>query len=239
MPLMLRPLTTADTLSWTRVRALAYMGPTHLVVHSAPPSEDTFQRVAEDRKREIGKPNTWHWKVVDTDLSLSPDDPEDNGGRTIAIAVWSAHNINVQGEEDGSNEPASVSVEKSEAEHQPFLPPELRLDVLNALFTPIRAAQDEIMGSKQYLILNTLATHPDHHRKGAGTILLQWGLQKADELNLEMYLDSTTIARPLYEKHGFEVKKMIEFDRVPWGGEGVDRHWCMVRKAKPVSSTTA
>ena len=41
--------------------------------------------VADDRKREIEKPNTWHWKVVDTDLEPSSDDPSDNGGRTIAV----------------------------------------------------------------------------------------------------------------------------------------------------------
>ncbi|KAF2463393.1 uncharacterized protein BDR25DRAFT_298205 [Lindgomyces ingoldianus] len=229
MPLTLSPITEKDTLSWTRIRALAYLGPTHELVHLGPISESSVLSVAEDRKKEINKPNTWHWKIVDTDLSPSPDDPEDNSGRTIAIAVWSLQN---------PSRSLAIDAAKLAEESPPFLPPELRLDVLNALFTPIRAAQLEIMGNSTYLMLHSLATHPDHHRKGAGTMLLQWGLKKADEMSLETYLDTTVLARPLYEKWGFELVKGIEFDRKPWGGDGVDWHGCMVRKPSPSKKST-
>jgi len=193
--------------------------------------------VAKDRKREIGKPNTWHWKVVDTDLSTSPDDPPDNGGRTIAVAIWSAHNIPTT-KVDGSSDPTSLPIEKAERndEQPPFIPPEVRLDVLNAVLTPLRKAKTEIMGSKPYLMLNSLATHPEHHHKGAGSMLLEWGLRKADEDGLDIYLDSSRLAKPLYEREGFEVMREIEFDRRPWGGEGIDWHGCMVRKPKAAGS---
>ncbi|KAF2637120.1 hypothetical protein P280DRAFT_472635 [Massarina eburnea CBS 473.64] len=219
MPLKLLPMTTADTLSWTRVRSLAYQGPTHNLLHGNNPiSESSIRSVAEDRKREIGKPNTWHWKIVDTDLSPSDDDAENNGGRTIAIAVWSLCNAN------------ATAVDTNN-EAKPFIPPELRLDALEALFTPIRKAQLETMGTETpYFMLNTLATHPEHQKRGAAKLLLDWGLQKADEEGLLMYLDSSLAGRRMYEKRGFEVVREVRFDRALWGGEGIDWYGSMIRK---------
>jgi WD repeat-containing protein 48 len=230
MPLELHPMTTADTLSWTRVRAIAYYGPTHDLLHTGPISESSMHGVAEDRKRELNKPNTWHWKIVDTDLDPSSDDSLDNGGRTIAISVWSMHNIATKRVEDGSYEASSIPAEKVD-EIPGFLPPELRLDALGSLLKPLRAAQEEVMGtSSQYFKLNQLATHPDHQGRGAAKLMLDWGMDKADEEGLVTYLDATATGRLVYEKRGFKLVKEIEWDRVPWGGEGKDWHGAMVRQ---------
>lgn len=227
MPLSLQPLFPSDSLSWIRIRALAYHNPTHDLVHGNQPiSDSSIRGVANDRKREIGKPNTWHWKIVDTDLAPSKDDPIDNPGRTIAIAIWGAHNL--EEKKEGSSEPTANPAEIDEG--APFIPPELRLDALSALLTPMREAQKEVMGSKPYLMLNTLTTHPEHQRRGAGKLLLDWGLAKADEEGLDVYLDSSSLARRIYEQRGFVVIKAVEFDREKWGGEGKDWHGCMVRK---------
>jgi GNAT superfamily N-acetyltransferase len=86
--------------------------------------------------------------------------------------------------------------------------------------------------SDPYLMLNMFATHPEHQGRGASKALLDWGLKKADDEGLVTYLNATDIGRRIYEKRGFEVVKMIEWDRVPWGGEGKDCHWCMVRQPR-------
>lgn len=235
MPLQLHPMTEEDTLSWTRVRALAYYGPTHDLLHTGPISETSIHGVAEDRKREIKKPNAWHWKVIDTDLEPSSDDPPDNGGRTIAVSVWSMHNISAI-KEDENNEAPSILVEKADSTSG-FLPPELRLEALGSLLGPLRTAQAAIMGtSTPYFMLNSLATHPDHQGRGAAKMMLDWGMQKADEEGLVTYLDSTMTGRPVYERRGFALVKTLEWDRVPWGGEGKDWHGCMVRPAKSVET---
>ena len=233
MPLRLDQMSVGDALSWTRVRALAYYGPTHDVLHSGPISEASIRGVAEARKRELKEANSWHWKVVDTELEPSADDPLDNGGRTIAVSVWSMHNVQTgRGEED--NEEGSVPAEKAE-EAPDFLPPELRLDALGSLLGPLRAAQASIMGkSRRYFKLDQLATHPDHQGRGAATMMLDWGMHKADEEGVVTYLDSTMTGRPIYERRGFEVVKALEWDRVPWRGEGKDWHGCMVRPVKHV-----
>ncbi|KAF2261927.1 hypothetical protein CC78DRAFT_336922 [Lojkania enalia] len=250
MVFILAPIREEDTLSWTRVRAQAYRGPTNDLVHTGPISEESIMKVAEDRRREIGRPNTWQWKIVDTELSPSDGDPEDNGGKTIAVAVWSAHNIppleseNMNGarvgNSDSVDQPTSDPTERAEPKEDnapPFIPPEVKIEVLQGLFNPIRAAKEEIMGTKPYMMLNALATLWEHHKRGAGSMLIQWGVDKADELGVEAYLDGTTIGKSLYEKHGFEVAKEVVFDRTEFGGEGQESHWCMVRKPKEQSDT--
>ncbi|KAF2447592.1 hypothetical protein P171DRAFT_518677 [Karstenula rhodostoma CBS 690.94] len=227
MPLVLRPMTTADTLSWTRIRTLAYHGPLHILTHTRPLSESSILALAHDRKKEIDKPHTWQWKVVDTDLPPSKDDPADNGGRTIAVAVWSAHNIASQ------NDTPRIG---DEGKDTPFVPPELRLDVLTAVLAPLRAAQDDIMEDPvPYLKLDSLATHPEHHRRGAGRILLHWGVEKADAEGWRTYLDATPVGLKSYERVGFKIVREVTFDRGQWGGEGEDWWACMVRESKGAS----
>ncbi|OAL50381.1 hypothetical protein IQ07DRAFT_587051 [Pyrenochaeta sp. DS3sAY3a] len=225
MPLHLLPMTPSDTLPWIRLRALAYYGPTHDVLHRGPITESSIRGVAADKARDLGRPDMWHWKIVDSDLVPDAEDGGDgdgNGdgdgseGRIIAVAVWSLCNVQDRDEVDAT---------------PGFLPPELRLDALTSLFGPLRAAQTDIMGtSEPYLMLNSFATHPEHQRRGAGKMLLEWGLRKADAEGRRTYLDATEVARPLYERNGFRVVRATEWDRVPWGGEGRDVHSHMVRE---------
>lgn len=230
MPLEISPITSDDTLSWVRVRSLAYYGPTHDVLHNGPIRESSIREAAEDRKRDLKKPNTWYWKIVDTALEPSDDDPPGSGGRIIAIAAWSMHNVKKEGLNEPATKPAAIS-----ANAPAFMPPELRLDALGSLFGPLRAMQQEIMGtSTPYFMLNSLATHPEQQGRGAAKMLLDWGIKKADDEGLVTYLDATGIGKPIYEKRGFEVKKAVEWDRVPWGGEGKDCYYGMVRQPRKV-----
>ena len=227
MPLAISPITIHDTLAWTRIRSLAYRGPLHELIHRGPITDTSIHKVAQDRQNEIGEPNAWQWKVVDTDLPPSDDDPKDNGGRTIAIAIWSAHNFSeITKEQNGPDDIASSRGEQA----QPFVPPEVRLDVLTAVFQPLEAAEEEIMGKDvPYLKLKTLATHPEHQGRGAGKILIEWGLKKADEEGLRCYLCATRMGLNLYKKVGFEMVKSVTFDMGPWGREGEDWWACMTR----------
>ena len=55
----------------------------------------------------------------------------------------------------------------------------------------------------------------EYRRRGAGTLLLQWGLERADRLGLETFLESTEIGRPLYAKNGFTVLNEIHWKPTP------------------------
>ena len=63
-----------------------------------------------------------------------------------------------------------------------------------------------------YAVLNFCFTHPNHRRRGAGRLLMEWGTKKADELGLTSYIESTESGRPLYEAQGFYVEGDIDLD---------------------------
>lgn len=78
-----------------------------------------------------------------------------------------------------------------------------------------------------------LATLPDFQHNGAGTLLLKSILDQADAAGLEVYLEATDTAAPLYVKHGFIAVNEICFDPSAYGVEGVgtERQTVMVRSA--------
>ncbi|EPE32537.1 Amidase signature (AS) enzyme [Glarea lozoyensis ATCC 20868] len=53
--------------------------------------------------------------------------------------------------------------------------------------------------------LTFVGTHPDFQRRGAATILLEWGLSRAEKENVPVYLESTLSAASIYRRHGFIV----------------------------------
>lgn len=81
--------------------------------------------------------------------------------------------------------------------------------------------------------IGMLATAPRHQHQGAGTMLLEEILTEADDAGIEVYLEATDTARPLYEKHGFEAITELRFDPGKYGlkGVGVERQTVMVRGA--------
>lgn len=53
--------------------------------------------------------------------------------------------------------------------------------------------------------LELLGVHPSYQRRGLASKLLRWGLARADEEGVEVYLSSSPDGRPLYERNGFQV----------------------------------
>ena len=78
-----------------------------------------------------------------------------------------------------------------------------------------------------------LATEPQYQHNGAGTMLLEEILAEADDAGVEVYLEATDTAKPLYEKHGFESITELRFDPTEYGvkGLGRERQTVMVRGA--------
>ena len=67
--------------------------------------------------------------------------------------------------------------------------------------------------SRDDAVLSFIATRPEYRGQGAGRILLKWGLDKADRDGLEAFLESSTYARPIYARYGFEpVRSLERFD---------------------------
>ena len=77
-----------------------------------------------------------------------------------------------------------------------------------------------------------IVTSPDYRRRGAASLLLQWGIDRADELGVEIYIESSLAGKPLYEKFGLHTLKVFNFDMAELGYKGIDTHICMLRPKK-------
>ncbi|RSL51386.1 hypothetical protein CEP52_016557 [Fusarium oligoseptatum] len=62
--------------------------------------------------------------------------------------------------------------------------------------------------------LDTLVTHPEYRRRGAGSMLMKWGCDLADENGVEVYVDASRDGSFLYRKFGF-VEQSLEGEDVP------------------------
>ncbi|KAI5860446.1 acyl-CoA N-acyltransferase [Durotheca rogersii] len=73
-----------------------------------------------------------------------------------------------------------------------------------SVIMPVWEIRDQLFSGRRHVYLQTTAVHPDHQRRGAGTLLLRWGMEVADKLELPLYLEATGTGLLLYEHEGFE-----------------------------------
>ena len=123
--------------------------------------------------------------------------------------------------------------------HHPWLPvgtnEKLRRD-FDRMTQELRSAHP---GRKEkHWLLSLLATHPEHEGRGAGSMLIQWGLDKADEMRVRTYVDASVAGFPVYKKRGFEEEVgVLELNlREYEGGEGlgVQRWVALMREPRKV-----
>ena len=92
------------------------------------------------------------------------------------------------------------------------------------------------MDPRPYWYLEIIATRPDWQGKGAAGKLLRWGLERADQQGVEVYLEASPDGKPIYEHFGFEEVERLVVDldgRDPCGtGEEEFVEVMMVRPAR-------
>ena len=62
------------------------------------------------------------------------------------------------------------------------------------------------------IALNWMAVDPSHRLRGIGCLLMDVGVARADELNLECWLEASEMGKPLYEKFGYQSLLKIALD---------------------------
>ncbi|KAF2268897.1 putative GNAT family acetyltransferase [Lojkania enalia] len=70
----------------------------------------------------------------------------------------------------------------------------------------------KVLGSEPAYKLSFVGTDPVYTRRGAASLLVQWGIAQCQQHGKPGYLESTLEAVRLYEKHGFEAAARIELD---------------------------
>ncbi|KAL7816028.1 acyl-CoA N-acyltransferase [Trichoderma aethiopicum] len=67
------------------------------------------------------------------------------------------------------------------------------------------------MGERPHWYLELLAVKPEYQGKGAASLMLRYGVDKADEDKVECFLDASPKGQPIYERYGFRVVQSDTF----------------------------
>ncbi|KAF5002094.1 hypothetical protein FGRMN_577 [Fusarium graminum] len=80
----------------------------------------------------------------------------------------------------------------------------------------IDASKDKAIDGRDHFEVMHIMVHPQHQRKGIGSLLLRTVTDKADAVNAPMVIVSSIEGHGLYKKHGFESLGTWEIDNEAW-----------------------
>jgi len=90
------------------------------------------------------------------------------------------------------------------------------------LFGSFEVHRRQLMGPRRHYYLEFLCSDVEYSRQGAAALTLRYGCERADEEDLECYVDASPMATPLYERFGFEMRTEERMPDV--GQEYVERY---------------
>lgn len=153
-------------------------------------------------RKDIPDPKCHIQCIVDTSL---PDSP------IIAYAKWQACDENT-------------------TQEGPLCPEGGDLQLAQNFFAQLRKRKAEIMRGRKYWYLACLCCRTSHQGRGAGRMLMDFGVNLADSEGKEIYVEASPPGVPLYKKSGFrEVDRLVVL-------EGRYIELLMLRDAKQPSS---
>lgn len=142
-----------------------------------------------DRKAHTEGTKQWwsHDRIGYTTKCLDTDT-----GNIVGMASWDI--FWRPGEDNGWERPAGIpwleGEEKKRCE-----------GILNSMWD----IRDKLFGKQhRYIYLSVIAVDPEHQRRGIGRLLMQWGIDIAEKLDLPIYTESSESGLRLYESVGFE-----------------------------------
>ncbi|CAN8097321.1 unnamed protein product [Discula destructiva] len=180
--------------------------------------------VARNNMSAFWEDPNWRYIWKDTDLaSVIRQSVNPQTGKFMGYIRWK---LPVSHYKDGTGRPNWLSGQvpdvsprekadiKKQAEDAWWYPenPSDRLD------DQLRAIQMRILGTKDYLVLDHFAVHPENQGKGAGLALLKHGIQEAQELGLDIYVMALAGGFGIYDRMGFKLLDSLVQDATPFGG---------------------
>lgn len=84
-------------------------------------------------------------------------------------------------------------------------------------------------GKYSHLLLALLVTAQQHRQRGAGSMLVRWGIELSETTGLPCYVQASEQGRRLYQHHGFEEIGTVEFNLSEYGLHGIERMTEMTR----------
>ncbi|KAI5466833.1 acyl-CoA N-acyltransferase [Mariannaea sp. PMI_226] len=78
--------------------------------------------------------------------------------------------------------------------------------------TAHNARRRVMSAATSHWFLSMIVTYPHAQRKGVGSALMQYGVERADEDGWVCYLNASEDGKPLYERFGFRSAEQTSFD---------------------------
>ncbi|MCJ1434230.1 hypothetical protein MMC27_003597 [Xylographa pallens] len=183
MPLVLQPIVEADMEHAIEIQDRAFS--TELwdqIMFPNGMSAAVKTVMVERARKDFQDPRTVFMKVVDTERN----------NEMISFARWSIYKQ--ERPESDWNKPRETR----------DWGPDANNEALNEFMGAMDGKRKKLMAGEPHCLLGLLDTHPDHQRRGAGSMLVQWGTNVADEAGLRCYLEATQAGRHLYLQKGFK-----------------------------------
>ncbi|RYP76180.1 hypothetical protein DL771_002004 [Monosporascus sp. 5C6A] len=203
MPLELRSATQEDALRAAEIEALAFAPSAfNSVLFPGPFPPDANEARAAELIQQLREDATMRWlKVVDTDLEGEP---------MVSFAKW------------------HVYPEKPPPARPRTFGPGSNPQACEMLFGGIDKLRSRLMGERPYVYLKLLQTDPKHQGRGAGAMLVKWGVEEAKRLGLPAFLESSEEGHSLYQKCGFRDLELQSLDFSKWGATKKLNTWAMI-----------
>ncbi|KAI7195661.1 hypothetical protein D0869_01503 [Hortaea werneckii] len=151
-------------------------------------------------------------KVTDTEL-----------GELVAAALW---RFELADERAGAASSAPARNAAVEPQGQTYPVPE----VMAAMSKIWEAFKNDFIGGQAFANLSILVTHPHHQGRGAASMLVRWGCEKADERDMIAALMATKAGVGVYLRHDFQVLNETVLDLRPYGVDTSDLRIGMLRQ---------
>uniref|UniRef100_A0A0B7K9Y3 N-acetyltransferase domain-containing protein n=1 Tax=Bionectria ochroleuca TaxID=29856 RepID=A0A0B7K9Y3_BIOOC len=126
-------------------------------------------------------------------VAVGSDDPEKSLDNVISFAKWS-HPVDPS---EGYVEPPWIWPEGTD------------LETLAAWTARAAEAETRSLGSTPCYRLSFIGTEPSYGSHGAGSLLVQWGIQQSNTTGSPLYLESTEEAAAFYKKNGLLAGEVI------------------------------
>ncbi|KAL9084526.1 MAG: hypothetical protein Q9165_008029 [Trypethelium subeluteriae] len=199
MPLTLSPMTEADLPTYTTIDQLAFADQplTPLLWPRGLSSASRAHLIASNARALTHDPTSHFLKVTDTASNT-----------IVACAHWCR---------TPPRDPAVLA--KGPQQLPEEWAPGANAAMKRVLFGSFLRNRDEVVGGRPHWALFVLVTRPEWQGRGAGGMLVRWGVERADEEGWECYLEASPKGRGLYEKFGFRVVRELVTDLREWGGK--------------------
>ncbi|RMY50441.1 hypothetical protein D0865_06904 [Hortaea werneckii] len=210
MPLELSFMEEADIPAFAAVEAAAMAGwsvarAMDMTSRGGEPRQEMVERWAREGFQNDSQ-QVW-LKVIDTELD-----------ELVAAALW-RFELADERAQDASLVPARDAAVELPGQTHPVP------DVMVGMGKIWEAFKNEFVGGQAFAI-----THPHHQRRGAASMLVRWGCEKADERGMVAALMATEAGVGVYLKHDFHVLNETVLDLRPYGIDASDLRIGMLRR---------